>query len=424
LPIPTDIANTIVDPQAYALGEPVDAAFAELRRTAPFERAEPDGFAPFWVATRHADLQEIEKQAELFSNSARPSVLVPAAAEGLMHAASGGDANLVRSLVATDGEEHLDLRTVALAPFAPPNIRKLEDQTREAARGFVDRMLEAGPTCDFATDVAALLPLRVVMGLLGVPERDEPLLLKLTREIFNSDDPDLNRGGAHGSPVESMQGLVQTVADLEAYFDGMTRSWRDRPADGLGSLIANARIDGEYLNRRQLMGYYLILATNGHYTTSNVMAGALWALAERPALFARLKADPGLINGFIDESIRWVTPVKHFMRTALADTEFQGAKIAQGDWVMLSYQSANRDEEVFADPFTFDETRAPNKQIGFGYGPHLCLGRHLAKLEMRILWEELLPRLEAVELDGQPTRARSNFVCGPKSVPIRFTPAA
>jgi cytochrome P450 len=144
------------------------------------------------------------------------------------------------------------------------------------------------------------------------------------------------------------------------------------------------------------------------------------SLAERPEQFARIKADPSLIGGLIDESIRWVTPVKHFMRTATADTELAGRKIAKGDWLFLAYPSGNRDETVFEDPFSFQVDRTPNKHVAFGYGAHVCLGQHLAKMEMRIFWEELFARLDAVELDGEPKRMAATFVCGPKSVPVRF----
>jgi cytochrome P450 len=168
------------------------------------------------------------------------------------------------------------------------------------------------------------------------------------------------------------------------------------------------------------MSYYIIVATAGHDTTSSTTAHAMWALAENPDQFRKVKENPALIPGLVEESIRWATPVKHFMRTAMADTELHGQKIAKNDWLMLSYPSGNRDEDVFADPFRFDVERSPNKQLAFGYGAHVCLGQHLARLEMRLFWEELLPRLESVELDGTPKLSEANFVSGPKRVPIRY----
>ena len=154
---------------------------------------------------------------------------------------------------------------------------------------------------------------------------------------------------------------------------------------------------------------------------SNTTSGALWALAENPEQLKRVQENPALMPMFIEESIRWETPVKHFMRTATADAEVAGQKIAKGDWLMLSYPSGNRDEAVFTDPFRFDVGRVPNKHVAFGYGAHVCLGQHLGRMEMRVLWEELLPRLRSLELDGEPKRMAASFVCGPKSVPIRYT---
>ena len=168
------------------------------------------------------------------------------------------------------------------------------------------------------------------------------------------------------------------------------------------------------------MGYYIIVATAGHDTTSSSTAGAMWALAQNPGELAKVKADLSLIPGLVDESIRWTTPVKTFMRTATADTEFEGRRFRKNDWLMLCYASGNRDEAVFPDPDQFRVDRKPNKHLAFGYGAHLCLGQHLAKMEMRILWEELLPRLSELELDGTPAMSESLFVNGPKRLPIRF----
>jgi cytochrome P450 len=169
------------------------------------------------------------------------------------------------------------------------------------------------------------------------------------------------------------------------------------------------------------MGYYIITATAGHDTTAFTIAASMAQLAERPELLARLKSDPSAISAFVEESIRWATPVKNFMRTAERDTEINGTPVSKGDWIMLAYHSANRDETVFERPFEFDIDRRANvQQLSFGSGPHVCLGQHLARLEMRILWEELLPRLESVSLNGDVKITQSNFVCGPKSVPIHF----
>lgn len=419
--IPQEIAWDIVDPQAYADGGRVDRAFAWLRQNAPVEVAELEAFDPFWVITRHADILEVERQNDLFHNGDRATVLTNKEADKKVREMMGGSPHLVRSLVQMDNPDHMNYRRLTQSWFMPQNLKKLEARIREIARSFVDRMAEHGGRCDFARDVAFLYPLHVIMEVMGVPEADEPRMLKLTQELFGSADPDLNRTGKEITDVgEGVDTVQAVVMDFMNYFNAITEDRRAKPREDLCSVIANGQIEGQPLGHLEAMSYYIIAATAGHDTTSNTTAGGLWALAENPDQFARLKADPSLINSYLEESIRWVTPVKHFMRTATADAEVGGRKIAKGDWMMLSYPSGNRDESVFADPFKFDIGRSPNKHVAFGYGAHVCLGQHLGRMEMRILWEELLPRLESVELDGEPRRMAANFVCGPKSVPIRF----
>ena len=419
--IAQDLADTIVDPKAYADGDRIDAAFTQLRRESPLAVAQPQGFDPFWVVTRHADIQTVERQNELFHNGDRATVVTTIEADAKVRQMTGGSPHLVRSLVQMDNPDHFAYRRLTQGWFLPQNLRGLEARIREIAKGFVDRMAAHGDRCDFARDVAFLYPLHVIMEVLGVPEIDEPRMLRLTQELFGSADPDLNRSGSAVANAE--QGVLDvqaTVMDFMTYFNAMTEDRRKNPRQDLARVIANGQIDGQPLGHLEAMSYYIIAATAGHDTTSNTTAGGLWALAENPDQFRKLKENPALIPGHVEESIRWVTPVKHFMRTATEDTELAGQKIAKGDWMMLCYPSGNRDEEVFTDPFKYDIERSPNKHVAFGYGAHVCLGQHLGRMEMRVLWEELLPRLESVELDGTPTRMQASFVCGPKSVPIRF----
>lgn len=419
--IPQDVAQTIVDPKAYAAGKPVDEAFAWLRREAPLAQAQPEGFDPFWVVTRHADILDVEKQNELFHNGDRSTVITTIEADRKVREMMGGSPHLVRSLVQMDNPDHMAYRRLTQGSFIPQNLRSLEARIREIAKGFVDRMAAHDGRCDFARDVAFLYPLHVIMEVLGVPESDEPRMLKLTQELFGSADPDVSRSGGEVSSVDAGVDSIQSVVmDFMTYFNAITEDRRANPRSDIASVIANGQIEGAPLGYLEAMSYYIIVATAGHDTTSSTTAGALWALAENPEQFAKVKANPALIPGLIEESIRWVTPVKHFMRTATADAELAGQKIAKGDWLMLSYPSGNRDEAVFADPFKFDVERSPNKHVAFGYGAHVCLGQHLARMEMRVLWEEFFSRVESVELDGEPRNMQASFVCGPKSVPIRF----
>lgn len=419
--IPEDVAASVVDPKAYADGRRIDEAFKWLRREAPLAVAQPEGFDPFWVVTRHADLLTIERQNDLFHNGDRSTVVTTIEADKRVRQIMGGSPHLVRSLVQMDNPDHFNYRRLTQAWFLPQNLRGLEARIREIAKGFVERMAAHGERCDFARDVAFLYPLHVIMEVLGVPECDEPRMLKLTQELFGSADPDVNRTGARVDDVDAGLANIQaTVMDFMNYFNAMTEDRRRNPRKDLASVIANGAIEGQPLGHLEAMSYYIIAATAGHDTTSNTTAGALWALAENPDQFAKLKSNLNLIPSMVEESIRWETPVKHFMRTATADAEVAGQKIAKGDWLFLAYPSGNRDEAVFGDPFAFNIERSPNKHVSFGYGAHICLGQHLGRMEMRVLWEELLPRLESVELDGEPKRTEANFVCGPKTVPIRF----
>ncbi len=416
-----ELSETIIDPKAYSKPEIVDEAFRTIRATAPLDKAELDDFEPFWVVSRHADIKDIERQPDIFHNGDKSTFLSNKEGQEKVKALTGGEPNLIRSLVSLDGKEHKDLRGIVFPHVTPRAIKPLEDQIRAIAREFVDHMLSFGGECDFAADVAFLYPLRVIMTVLGVPQEDEPFMLKLTQELFNNADPELNRARAELTPEEALKSLWETTMELENYFASVTKKFRENPTEHINSLIANATINGEYLNHRQMMGYYIIAATAGHDTTSNTTAGALWALAERPHLLKQMQENPELLNGFVEESIRWETPVKHFMRSAVSDAVIGGQQIKAGDWLMLPYQSGNRDEAVWSDPFEFRIDRESNPQIAFGYGVHVCLGQHLARMEMRILWEELFKRLKSVEMNGEGERTISNFVCGPKHVPIRFS---
>ncbi|MBK8198514.1 MAG: cytochrome P450 [Acidobacteria bacterium] len=419
--IPAEIARDVIDPKAYADWDRSHAAFAWLRKNAPLDVAEVEGFDPFWVVSRHADILTVERQNDLFHNEDRSATLTTIESDKRVREMMGGSPNLLRSLVQMDNPDHAQYRRLTQAWFMPQNLRKLEDRIREIARGFIDKMASHGTECDFARDVAFLYPLHVIMEVLGVPPADEPRMLKLTQELFGTQDPDVNRSGKEmDDAAEALNMINATVLDFMTYFNAMTEDRRKNPREDLASVIANGAVYGQPLGHLEAMSYYIIAATAGHDTTSNTTAGTLWALAENPAEFRKVKDDPSLIPSLIEESIRWETPVKHFMRTATADTEVAGRKIRKNDWLFLSYPSGNRDEAVFDDPFSFKADRSPNKHVAFGYGAHVCLGQHLGRMEMRVLWEELLPRLQSVELNGTPRRTQANFVAGPKEVPIRF----
>jgi cytochrome P450 len=258
------------------------------------------------------------------------------------------------------------------------------------------------------------------MSILGVPEQDEPRMLMLTQKLFGTGDSDSAREASVLSAQQFSQIIEPAVADFTAYFAGISADRRMHPRDDLATVIAGAAVDGKPISDVDATGYYIIIATAGHDTTSSSVTGGLQALAQDSALLHRIQSDPSLIPGLVEESIRWTTPVKTFMRSATADTTLGGRDIARGDWLMLCYASGNRDEAVFDEPLKFRPDRKPARHISFGSGAHFCLGQHLAKLEMRILFEELLPRLKSLQLDGEPRLTQSWFVNGPKFLPIRF----
>jgi cytochrome P450 len=322
---------------------------------------------------------------------------------------------LPRSLVQLDDHEHSAHRQVANDWFKPAAVKNRQPRIDEIADHFIAKMREMGGECDFAADIAQPYTLHVIMDIYGIPEEDEPLMMDLTQGIFGANDPEFL-----GDAVDPQQRAIQSVMTFIQYFNGITAERRACPTDDLATVIANGQVDGCPMGDAERLWYFIIVATAGHDTTSSSTAGAMWALAQNPKELAKVKADLSLIPTLVEESIRWTTPVKTFMRTATADTEFAGRQMKKGDWLMLCYASGNRDEAVFEAPQTFLADRKPNKQLAFGYGAHLCLGQHLAKMEMRILWEELLPRLSDLALDGEPAMSQSTFVNGPKRLPIRF----
>jgi cytochrome P450 len=415
-----DAVSAVLDPKAHADTPRLNNAYAWLRKNDPLALAEVPGFDPFRIVTKHADILEISRDNTLFPYGDFPSTLAPAHAVERGREARAAGRPLLYTLVQMDEPDHMKYRALTQAWFMPRNIAKLEGRIRELARDAVARMEALGGECDFVNEVALHYPLHVIMEILGVPAADEPRMLKLTQEMFGSTDPDLKRKTKATTPEAEAAEMQGVLMDFFDYFNALTEARRANPVDDVASAIANAQIDGQLISAFDAVSYYLIIATAGHDTTSSSTAGALWALAERPAELAKVKADPSLISGLVDESIRWTTPVRHFMRSVAAETELRGRKLSAGDWLMLCYPSGNRDEEVFEDPYEFRVDRSPNRHLAFGYGAHLCLGQHLAKMEMRILWEELLPRLKSVELNGAAKLSEANFVNGPKALPIRY----
>lgn len=422
--VPADIAALLVDPRAYT-DDRIHNAYRWLRRNMPFAVAEPDGFDPFWVVTRHADVMNVGRNNAKFLSERRPLMLVNKAAEAFTRKATGGRTSSVRSMISTDAPDHMKLRLITQAWFAPKNLREIETKIAAIADESIEKMLSSGGRCDFVADVALHYPLRVIMSILGVPREDEPMMLKLTQEIFTpSDDDAVKEGFDPSRPTHEAEQKVAALKEMGDYFLRLTADRLANPRDDLATIIANASIHGRPLTAEEQIGYYAIIATAGHDTTSSSTAGAMWALASSPNLFDRIHSDVTRIPALIEEAVRFTTPIKTFMRGAAEDTIIADQPIRENDWIMLCYASANRDEAVFDSPDRFDIDRPNNnKQIAFGYGAHVCLGQHLARLEMKILFEKLIPRLQSVQADGDPVVSASFLVNGPKRAPIQFTPA-
>ena len=416
------IDDAIVNPDVVADEAEIHALYARLRAEDPVHWTEPKGFRPFWSVTRHADITTVSKANDRFVNRFR-TYLGPIESEAWIKSMTG-DTHLFRTLVDLDDPEHMKLRRLTHDWFLPPNLRKLETKIAEIARDHVDRMAAMGGECDFVNEVALWYPLRVIMHLLGVPVEDEPRMLRMTQEIFGAGDPDVVARSQHINKVpigtEQQVDLLALAQEFFAYFGAITADRRANPRDDLSTVIANGMIDGAPINELQAMSYYVIVATAGHDTTSSTASGGLLQLIRNPDQLAKLKADMSLLPSAVEEMIRWVTPVKHFMRTATEDCELGGKAIKAGDGLALFYWSGNRDEGVFDEPSTFKVDRKPNPHIAFGHGVHLCLGLHLARMEIRALFAELLPRLDSIELAGEPKNSRANFVSGLKTLPVRY----
>lgn len=404
-------AEAIVDPKTFADPAQLHALLARLRAGEALPLVEAEDHDPVHIAARHADLVAVEKDAAHFINAPRQALFSHTHAKASLAATGGVNvADFMRNLTAMDGAEHKAYRDITQAYFTPAGVAHLRADIEALAAEFIDKMAPLGGECDFAK-VAMAYPLRIIMNMLGVPEEDEPLMLRLTQQTLTSEDSEFaaEGGSSMGAMMEMFQYFMAMIADLRA-----------NPRDDLASLIANAKVDGELLPERDVFGYFLITATAGHDTTSYAITGGLLALLQHPEQMAMLRADPSLLPTAVEEILRWTTPVKHFCRTATEPREIGGTTVDKGELVLLSYPSANRDAEVFEDADVFRIDRRPNRQVAFGTGPHVCLGQYLARLELTSIFRELLNRVDDIELAGEPRFVESTFVGGVKALPIRY----
>lgn len=407
------IDNQIVDPEIYADRDRYHRLFTWLRANEPVRWTEPDDFRPFWTLSRHADISEVSRKPDIFLNAPRLTLL-PTEVELKLREEVGSN-NLMNTMLSTDGSEHQALRAVGNEWLSPRGVAKLTGDIREIATHYVDLMARMGHECDFAQDVAAWFPLRVILSIFGLTPDLEPMLNRLSREFINAQDPSIDHHGPMG------EHMLRVWREFGEFFSVLAEDRRKNPRDDLATAIVNARIDGEPLSERKLFSYYALVVVAGHDTTATSLAGGVAELLRHPDQLARLKADPKLIPLAADEMVRWVHPVKHFMRTAARDYELaSGQKIREGEALLLALPSGCRDEAVFKDPFTFQIDRKPNPHVGFGIGAHVCLGQHLARLELATFLEVLLSRLEEVKLDAEPVESSTLFLHNIDHMPVRY----
>jgi cholest-4-en-3-one 26-monooxygenase len=400
----------LVDPDTYQRGGAPHDQFAWLREHAPVYWHAYGGdpaWPGFWAVTRHADIGHISRHPEIFSSSRRLVQL----SEPLE-----SQIEMQRLMMLNmDPPQHTRQRSFVNRGFTPRMIGRLTKHITEICDTLIDEVVPRGEA-DFVTDIAAPLPLQVICELVGAPIEDRDWIFNVSNKLVGFDDPEFRHAPEEG---------LQAAGELYAYADGLAARRREQPADDIVTRLLQPDDAGEVLTPSEFNLFFLLLTVAGNETTRNAASGGMLALFEHPAQWRRLLADRDLIPTAAEEIVRWVSPVNLFRRTAICDTELGGQAIAEGDKVVVFYASANRDESVFDDPQEFDVARDPNPHIGFGGGgPHFCLGRHLAALELRVLLGALAERMPDIEVDGEVSRLRSNFLNGIKHMPVRFTPSA
>lgn len=400
-------------PDKWADMESWHEQVSDVRRRTPVLPVQLEGYQPFWVLTRYADVAAVSRDNDHWLNTSR-SVLGPD--EDWTRMLEAG-MPVPRTLIHLDGQDHKDHRQVTNDWFKPAAVKPRQPRIDALAELFVQKMRDLGGECDFARDIAQPYTLRVIMDIYGVAESDEPLMMALTQGLFGAADPEFM-----GDAADPEARLVASVMQFIQYFNAITEDRQAHPADDLASVIANGQPGGCPMGDAERLWYYIIVATAGHDTTSYALSGAMETLLGDPEQLRRLGEEPELAGNAAEESLRWTSPVRHFLRYATEDTDVAGVAIPKGGSVLLSYPSANRDEDVFADPMIFD-VRRPNadRHLAFGGGAHFCLGAQFARRELRTMLAKLSQRLAHIEPAGPASWSESSFVSGVKHLPVRYS---
>lgn len=401
----------IVNPAIMGDDTSMYELFEYLRDEDPVAYFDHPDFEPFWVLSQHQDIKYVSQNNELFINNPRTVIVQREFEEMLLE--KFGTRNGLETLIHMDNPKHRALRGVTRDWFKPTPISRLTPMIEKIAKEHVDKMQAMGDSCDFVRDISLHYPLRVIMSIIGVEPEEEGMMLKLTQELFGSEDPEQGRGG-------DLSARMDVLMDFFTYFKNVVEDRKKNPSEDLASVLANAMVNGEPMEELDQISYFIITATAGHDTTSATIGGGLKALMEFPDQLRKLQDDPSLLKNAAKEMIRWVSPVRHMMRTCTEDVEFHGQTLRAGENLALWYPSANRDSSAIQRPDCFDVTRDNRDQMAFGYGGHMCLGQHLAILEVELFFKELLPRLETIELAGDPEWVKAVFVGGLKSLPVKY----
>ena len=408
----TDLINA----SAYGQNGVPHDLWTHLREESPVYWYAQRGHTPFWAITKHEDIMEVSSQPDIFSSEAGGIIVLnEAQIQSFIEGGSGSPLAQMKTIITMDPPEHRSYRKVASGYFTPRGVTNLDEIVKSSAAAIFDDLPTEGEV-DFIEAIAQKHPLRVLATILGIDKEQEERLLVITQELFGSEDPDMRRGGEDRETARKELGM-----EFYMLFDEIIKDRRSCPRDDLATMLANAELsDGCPLGQLETLGYYLIVFTAGHDTTRNALSGAISAFLDHPDEFERLRKDPSLSKAAVDEIVRWTTPVNYMKRQAVQDYELRGQKIKAGEELALFYCSANRDEDVFDDPFTFDITRSPNRHLGFGWAEHYCLGAHLAKASMKALTEEMVRRIDWMEPNGERTFISSNFVVGLKTLPVKY----
>ena len=399
----------LLDPALYATGDP-HAQWRRLREEAPVFRHERFGVAPaFWAITRYEDIVRVSRDPQTFISS---KGITPGDDPDAASGYPGNNLEMIR----TDPPRHVRLRRLVNKGFTPRQIAALEPHVREIVTGVIDRLGDKGEG-DFVTDVAAQLPLAVICEMMGVPPADWQRMFDWTNAAIGSGDSEYQQPGE-----TAQDAVVRAMREMFAYFGGLAGQRRSERQDDLMTVLVEAEMDGDRLSQEEILFFCFLLIIAGNETTGNATSGGMLALARHPDQWQAICVEPALIPSAVEEILRWTSPVLDMARVAMRDVELRGQTIRAGEKLIMFYPSANRDEAVFSEPYRFDIRRSPNEHLAFGVGEHFCLGASLARLELRVMFEELAQRLPQIAVAGEPERLYSNFIGGIKHLPVRYRP--